>query len=531
MAITGISAISGEQIIAAGAVSAKEAGKASFTTGGNDIQNLYDTVSTNSASWTGGGGIDSADASAIASSYADSAKNACWPMVSNNNYFQPTGRGFQISYGNEQLLVGKYYDYETMRINYTYGGYPTANFHLGPRSVYGGNLNNNTSYYYNLGWDGISGRYYDDTANTARYWQYTLNEYDKLTSTYDTVSANSASWGGGTDYSAGKNISIAGDVISTTDTISVTGDVQVENSTETEVTSVAGTQWGTDYYGHYASLNSSYKITVSGTPANLGVYVYDFDYGGYYVNGLTTADLQNFTITGLSSLPNAVTSKQGNWSTTDWFEGAEFGIYDTAYNPGYDPSITAWPVESTLYALEGSNISLSGLNNFIETNSASWTANPGVLVESGLEYNVANEISGYNGSAFSQYGADKQWLVHDDTLLHEANSAQYALGVNVSAVQTLMNVSPISACVTHVNLTATGNAGAINKVVTKVTADIPAGWEFMTWTTFRTVGWIGSVYPGGITNSAADIWGVYGGNYTSTSTCKVDCGYLIRKTI
>ena len=54
MAITGISAISGEQIIAAGAVSAKEAGKASFTTGGNDIQNLYDTVSTNSASWTGG---------------------------------------------------------------------------------------------------------------------------------------------------------------------------------------------------------------------------------------------------------------------------------------------------------------------------------------------------------------------------------------------------------------------------------------------------------------------------------------------
>lgn len=52
--ITGISAISGEQIIAAGAVSAREAATASFTTGGNDIQNLYDTVSTNSASWTGG---------------------------------------------------------------------------------------------------------------------------------------------------------------------------------------------------------------------------------------------------------------------------------------------------------------------------------------------------------------------------------------------------------------------------------------------------------------------------------------------
>lgn len=183
-----------------------------------------------------------------------------------------------------------------------------------------------------------------------------------------------SAFAGGADYSAGKNISIAGDVISTTDTISVTGDVQVENSIETEVTSKAGTIWGTNYYGHYASLNSSYKVTVSGTPANLGIYVYDFDYGGYYVNGLTTADLQNFTITGLSSLPNAVTSKQGDWSTTDWFEGAEFGIDDRTYNPESDEGMPAWPVSSTLYSLVGSNISLSGLNNFIETNSASWTA-------------------------------------------------------------------------------------------------------------------------------------------------------------
>lgn len=53
--ITGISAISGEQLIAAGAISAKEAATAAFTTGGNDIQDLYDTVSTNSGSWTGGG--------------------------------------------------------------------------------------------------------------------------------------------------------------------------------------------------------------------------------------------------------------------------------------------------------------------------------------------------------------------------------------------------------------------------------------------------------------------------------------------
>ena len=64
----------------------------------------------------------------------------------------------------------------------------------------------------------------------------------------------------------------------------------------------------------------------------------------------------------------------------------------------------------------------------------------GVMVESGLEYNAVNEISAYNGSAIAQYGAEKQWLQHDDTLVHAANSAQYALGVNVSALQRLMGI-------------------------------------------------------------------------------------------
>lgn len=64
----------------------------------------------------------------------------------------------------------------------------------------------------------------------------------------------------------------------------------------------------------------------------------------------------------------------------------------------------------------------------------------GVMVESGLEYNAVNEISGYNGSAIAQYGAEKQLIVHDDTLCHLSNSAQYALGVNLSAVAQLLGV-------------------------------------------------------------------------------------------
>lgn len=63
-----------------------------------------------------------------------------------------------------------------------------------------------------------------------------------------------------------------------------------------------------------------------------------------------------------------------------------------------------------------------------------------VMVETNLEYNAVNEISGYNGSAIAQYGAEKQWLVHDGTLCHLNNSAQYALGVNLSAVAQLLGV-------------------------------------------------------------------------------------------
>lgn len=64
----------------------------------------------------------------------------------------------------------------------------------------------------------------------------------------------------------------------------------------------------------------------------------------------------------------------------------------------------------------------------------------GVMVESAVEYNAVNEISGYNGSAIAQYGAEKQWLVHDDTMVHLSNSSQFALGVNLSAVAQLLGV-------------------------------------------------------------------------------------------
>jgi hypothetical protein len=64
----------------------------------------------------------------------------------------------------------------------------------------------------------------------------------------------------------------------------------------------------------------------------------------------------------------------------------------------------------------------------------------GTMNVSGLEYNAVGEISAYGNSAIAQYGAEKQWLVHDDTLVHASNSAQYALGVNLSAIAQLLGV-------------------------------------------------------------------------------------------
>lgn len=113
------------------------------------------------------------------------------------------------------------------------------------------------------------------------------------------------------------------------------------------------------------------------------------------------------------------------------------GDYYSASNPsGFISEIPYTYLQNTdLATTDGKVTAISGIPL-----SAGGNVPEGVMVESGLEYNAVNEISGYNGSAIAQYGAEKQWLVHDDTLVHAVNSAQYALGVNVSAVQTLIGL-------------------------------------------------------------------------------------------
>ena len=277
MAITGISAISGEQIIAAGAVSAKEAGKASFTTGGNNIQSLYDTVSTNSASWTGG---------------------------TTGDYISAKGFSQRIS----NAAGDKFLSFWNEAGGSTATAYPT---------IY------------------LSGQF-----GSAYYKDNEL----KL---------------GRNNHNIAFNIGGQGPKISAGATGTIPSYMYIYNA------------------GNSATISQS-GLNLSNSTAN-----------------------ENVTIASIQS-----------WN-------AKGDMHESSFNYDADNKIS------------GYNGSAFATGSELPT---------GVMVESGLEYNAVNEISGYSGFAFAQYGADKQWLVHDDTLLHVANSAQYALGVNVSAVAQLMGV-------------------------------------------------------------------------------------------
>ena len=116
----------------------------------------------------------------------------------------------------------------------------------------------------------------------------------------------------------------------------------------------------------------------------------------------------------------------------------EAGDYYSASNPsGFISEVPAGTMNESEFEYDANN-KISAYNGSAFAGGSEFPT--GTMNVSGLEYNAVNEISGYAGSAIAQYGAEKQWLVHDDTLVHVANSAQYALGVNLSAVAQLLGV-------------------------------------------------------------------------------------------
>lgn len=245
----------------------------------------------------------------------------------------------------------------------------------------------------------------------------------------------------------GNGIQLTDDPIAQTTTISVSGDY----ATNTQLQTVSG------------------EITAL-IPSTAGLATEDWVTAQGYITGVDLTPYQ--TTAGMTAYQPV-----GDYATTaqlaDKVDSSAIGIREASVNLVSSISgmrLSAWTADNASYASTAGRANRDSLGNIITATyitgvpdtylqntdlstedgkvtaisgiplSAGGEVPEGVMVESGLEYNAVNEISGYNGSAIAQYGAEKQWLVHDDTLVHAANSAQYALGVNLSAVAQLLGV-------------------------------------------------------------------------------------------
>lgn len=145
----------------------------------------------------------------------------------------------------------------------------------------------------------------------------------------------------------------------------------------------------------------------------------------------TTAGMTAYLTTG-DSAEFMTTAERSDYIPT----GVSSEFYTTANTAGYISEVPDTYLQNTdLSTEDGKVTAISGIPL-----SAGGDVPEGVMVESAVGYNAVNEISGYNGSAIAQYGAEKQWLQHDDTIVHVSNSAQYAFGCNISALQRLMGI-------------------------------------------------------------------------------------------
>ena len=298
--------------------------------------------------------------------------------------------------------------------------------------------------------------------------------------TTQTVSANSAQWAGGTAnpqipvtstsgisiFESGDKVyfNISADYAFTADLTgkqdsltfgykdtaisSIDNSALYDNSAHARITTLAGrisdlssnkldTTAFSDVSGSFLTAHqdlSDYQ-TIAGMTAYqpAGDYLTTADSANFY----TTANESGF-ITGVDLTPyqtvEGMTAYQPAGSYLTTADSANF--YTTANESGYLTAVPDTYLQNTdLTITDGKVTEISGVPL-----SAGDELPSGVMNTSALEYNAVNEISGYNGSAIAQYGAEKQWLQHDDTLVHAANSAQYALGVNLSAVAQLLGV-------------------------------------------------------------------------------------------
>ena len=280
------------------------------------------------------------------------------------------------------------------------------------------------------------------------------NKFEYNENNYITAYNNSAF--AGTNYSAGDGISIVNNTISVTSqgggieqvshdyTLSGNGnseplglanaeDYVKQDDLTAYATTALVSSVSSELYSAFSGISGDYELV-----AGSGVELVD-DPNAKTTTINVTAEVT--PVTAIQSMIESATSglqPSGDYATTaDLTAKQDAGDYYSASNPsGFISEVPYTYLQNTdLSTSDGKVTAISGIPL-----SAGGYVPEGVMVESAVEYNAVNEISGYNGSAIAQYGAEKQWLVHDDTLVHAANSAQYALGVNLSAVAQLLGV-------------------------------------------------------------------------------------------
>ena len=250
------------------------------------------------------------------------------------------------------------------------------------------------------------------------------------------TSGISAAISGSYTLVAGNGIQLTDDDTAKTTTISVTaqgGDPEVE-----QVVKSQSATWDS-VTGKQDNLNFEYNNTAISSIDSSGLY----DTSAHArintlagrINTLSSDKLDTTAFSTVSG--DFLTAHQDISDLMPKSESANF--YPMTGNPsGFltaHQSLTGYLQDTDLTIVDNKITEISGVPL-----SAGDELPSGIMNTSALEYNAVNEISGYNGSAIAQYGAEKQWLIHDDTLVHASNSAQYALGVNLSAVAQLLGI-------------------------------------------------------------------------------------------
>lgn len=367
------------------------------------------------------------------------------------------GGGYTTSHYGEKMSLsyndGDYYlhtvDTTKSGVGVTYKGAPNVKAYYNYSGVALTNDNGATNEYVDVDairkWNSV----YNDVSTASGGWGGGTSLTGDAQGAVDEVYANSALWseitGVSSNYPSQTDLEqVSGDLKSDIDYVSANAITGLDGyATTSEVNTVSSYLSGqidnkldstsfnpNDYYpmvGNPSGFISGVDLSDYQTKAGMTAYQPAGDYA-------TTGDLYNTS----SILSGAIDYISGNAGTTYTGVAPIVVTGNTISADSFDLNI-------------GSGLAFENDTLYVSAESVP----EGVMVESACEYNAVNEISGYNGSAIAQYGAEKQWLVHDDTLVHAANSAQYALGVNLSAVAQLLGIdetvlwsgnAPVSNC-------------------------------------------------------------------------------------